>query len=254
MSVSLPIPQSLEPVPADLTEQQKAAALALGHILVLAGAGTGKTKTLTAGVAARIELYGMMPGQILCVTFTNKAASEMRSRISDVLGPHSIPSWLGTFHALCARQLRAEPEVAHLRPGFDIRDADDSLAMIRRLIGAIPKEDLPRPEEGVPGDAKQIKSMGDRISRMKEDLVTPEAAPAHVEALIARRLAARKFVDTTGWRFTARLYLTPYLSGGVAGAECGGFRRPADVADARLVARSGLSSPLVQPLHRRDGG
>ncbi|GAB31567.1 DNA helicase II UvrD/Rep [Acetobacter pasteurianus subsp. pasteurianus LMG 1262 = NBRC 106471] len=190
----------------DLTPAQRAAALALGRVLVLAGAGTGKTKTLTAGVAARIELYGMEPSRILCVTFTNKAAREMRERITRACGEGMAPSWLGTFHALCARQLRAEPDIAHLRPGFDIRDADDTLAIVRRLIRATPVEQLPRPEEGEPGDARQIAKMAERISRLKEDLVTPEMAGHHVEAMIARAHAQKRFMDDAGWRYVVELY------------------------------------------------
>ncbi|MCG4260889.1 MULTISPECIES: ATP-dependent helicase [Acetobacter] len=206
MSASLSIPPRLAPVLDDLTPAQRDAALALGRVLVLAGAGTGKTKTLTAGVATRIELYGMEPSRILCVTFTNKAAREMRERITRACGEGMAPSWLGTFHALCARQLRAEPDIAYLRAGFDIRDADDTLAIVRRLIKATPVEQLPRPEEGEPGDARQIAKMAERISRLKEDLVTPDIAGHHVEAMIARAHAQKRFVDDVGWRFVVGLY------------------------------------------------
>jgi len=146
----LEIPPQLAPILDVLTPEQRATATALGRVLALAGAGagTGKTKTLTAGVATRIALYGTVPSRILCVTSTNKAAAEMRHRIVRACGDGMAPSWLGTFHALCARQLRAEPDVAHLRPGFDIRDADDTLTMARRLIKAIPRDRLPVPMEG----------------------------------------------------------------------------------------------------------
>lgn len=206
MTGNLPVPRALAPVLDSLTPEQRRAAMALGYVLVLAGAGTGKTKTLTAGVATRVELHGMVPGQILCVTFTNKAAQEMRKRIGDVLGPYSVPTWLGTFHALAARQLRAEPEVAQLRSGFDIRDAEDSLAIVRRLIRTVPKEKLPVPQEGAPGDARQIKKMAERIARLKEDLITPVAAFAHVESLIGRRQSANLHVDHESWRFVVGLY------------------------------------------------
>ncbi|ARW18487.1 ATP-dependent helicase [Komagataeibacter europaeus] len=206
MTGNLPVPRALAPVLDSLTPEQRRAAMALGYVLVLAGAGTGKTKTLTAGVATRVGLHGMVPGQILCVTFTNKAAQEMRKRIGDVLGTYSVPTWLGTFHALAARQLRAEPEVAQLRSGFDIRDAEDSLAIVRRLIRTVPKEKLPVPQEGAPGDARQIKKMAERIARLKEDLITPVAAFAHVESLIGRRQSANLHVDHESWRFVVGLY------------------------------------------------
>jgi DNA helicase-2/ATP-dependent DNA helicase PcrA len=81
-------------------------------VLVLAGAGTGKTKKLTAAVVHRIAAGGVAPGRVLAVTFTNKAATEMSSRIRAALDSGPAPSWLGTFHGLAARQLRIEPEVA----------------------------------------------------------------------------------------------------------------------------------------------
>jgi DNA helicase-2/ATP-dependent DNA helicase PcrA len=111
-------------------DQANAAALA-GPVLVLAGAGTGKTKTLTAGVTHRIAVRGIPANRILAVTFTNKAAGEMRGLIQAALGDAAAPTWLGTFHGLGARQLRAEPEVAGLRPGFDIVDANDTRRMVK---------------------------------------------------------------------------------------------------------------------------
>jgi DNA helicase II / ATP-dependent DNA helicase PcrA len=101
-----------------LTVDQATAAALSGAVLVLAGAGTGKTKTLTAGVAHRIAARGIPASRILAATFTNKAAAEMLSRIRAGLGDGGAPSWIGTFHGLGARQLRIEPEVAGLRPGF----------------------------------------------------------------------------------------------------------------------------------------
>ena len=199
-------PQTLAPVLDPLTPVQREAAMALGRVLVLAGAGTGKTKTLTAGVACRIQMYGMRPSQILCVTFTNKAAQEMRERITSVLGEGQAPFWLGTFHGLGARQLRAEPEVAQLHSGFDIRDADDATALIRRLMKAMDPDTVPEPDTGKKCDVRQVKKMGERIGHMKENLVTPEAAPAWVRGLIERRRAARQMVDVEGWEFAVRLY------------------------------------------------
>lgn len=151
-------------------------------------------------------MYGMRPSQILCVTFTNKAAQEMRERITSVLGEGQAPFWLGTFHGLGARQLRAEPEVAQLHPGFDIRDADDATALIRRLMKAMDPDTVPEPDTGKKCDVRQVKKMGERIGHMKENLVTPEAAPAWVRGLIERRRAARQMVDVEGWEFAVRLY------------------------------------------------
>ena len=106
-------------------------------VLVLAGAGTGETRTLTGAVAHRITEAGITPGRLVAVTFTNKAAREMAERIRQSLGQGPLPSWIGTFHGLAARQLRIEPEVAGLRPGFDILDADDSRRMLKRTLKAL---------------------------------------------------------------------------------------------------------------------
>ena len=107
------------PVMADLTTVRARAAAQDGAVLVLAGAGTGKTKTLTAAVVHRIAAGGVAAGRVLAVTFTNKAATEMSSRIPTALDGGPAPSWIGTFQGLAARQLRIEPEIAGLRPGFD---------------------------------------------------------------------------------------------------------------------------------------
>ena len=122
---------------AGLTQEQSLAARTDGPVLVLAGAGTGKTRTLTAAVARRILASGIKPARILAVTFTNKAAAEMSSRIRSALDGIAPPHWVGTFHGLGARQLRAEPEVANLRPGFEILDGDDSRRLVRRTMKAM---------------------------------------------------------------------------------------------------------------------
>ncbi len=77
------------------------------------------------------------PAESLTVTFTNKAAGEMIGRIRAALGDEMSPSWIGTFHGLGARQLRIEPEVADLRPGFDILDADDTRRIVKRVMKAM---------------------------------------------------------------------------------------------------------------------
>ncbi len=91
---------SFDAIAATLTEAQVAAAAHPGSILVLAGAGTGKSSTLTAAVAHRVAVDGIRPHRVLAVTFTNKAASEMANRIRAALGPDAAPYWLGTFHGL----------------------------------------------------------------------------------------------------------------------------------------------------------
>ena len=129
-----PDPSVLDALNATLTDAQKKAASQAGPILVLAGAGSGKTLTLTAAVLRRIATDGFLPDRILAVTFTNKSAAEMTSRIRAVLGASAAPSWIGTYHGLGARQLRQQPEIAELRAGFDILDADDSKRFVKRTM------------------------------------------------------------------------------------------------------------------------
>jgi DNA helicase-2/ATP-dependent DNA helicase PcrA len=189
---------------AGLTVDQATAASLTGAVLVLAGAGTGKTKTLTAGVAHRIAARGIPASRILAVTFTNKAASEMLSRIRAGLGEGSAPGWVGTFHGLGARQLRVEPEVADLRPGFDIIDADDARRMIKRVMKGM---NLNGAEEDVSVGRDPLKAMCNRISGLKDALVIPSEAAAYVEAQIARAKGADLRVDPHHLRMAARVYV-----------------------------------------------
>ena len=187
---------------AGLTPAQAEAATLDGAVLVLAGAGTGKTRTLTAGVAWRIGARGIPADRILAVTFTNKAAREMTDRIRAMLAGQAVPSWVGTFHGLGARQLRIEPEVAALRPGFDILDADDSWRLVKRTLKAmnVSIED--------PGDGRDPrKRRCNRLSSMKDQLVTPGEAPAQGAAQIAAARATRGTVDPEGLRLAAQVYL-----------------------------------------------
>jgi len=187
----------------DATAEQQAAATRAGAVLVLAGAGTGKTRTLTLGVAHRIKARGILPSRILVVTFTNKAAGEMAGRIRDAMGGEGVPHWMGTFHGLGARQLRTEPEVAGLRQGFDILDADDSRRIVKRVLKGM---DLHGGGDVPSFGRDPLKAMCNRLSKLKDSLVTPEEAPAHVEALIAQQRAAGTLSDPDGWRTTARVY------------------------------------------------
>ena len=166
---------------AGLTPQQSAAATQMGAVLVLAGAGTGKTKTLTRAVVHRVEARGVPASRILAVTFTNKAAGEMAERIRTALGGEGAPHWIGTFHGLGARQLRIEPEIARLRPGFDILDADDSRRIVKRVMKAM---SLQGGNEIMPIGRDPVKTMCNRLSKFKDSLITPDEAPARVEASI----------------------------------------------------------------------
>jgi DNA helicase-2/ATP-dependent DNA helicase PcrA len=188
----------------DLTPQQHAAAVQPGPTLVIAGAGTGKTKTLTAAVAHRIANLKVEPARILAVTFTNKAAAEMNGRIKLALGETMAPKWAGTFHGLGARQLRIEPEVADLRSGFDILDADDSRRMVKRVMKAM---NLASGDEEIGGGRDPIKTVCNRISKWKDELVIPRDAPAAAEAAIVSSDHDGFPVDPNTLRSCARVYI-----------------------------------------------
>lgn len=188
----------------DLTPQQRAAAIQSGPTLVIAGAGTGKTKTLTAAVAHRIASLKIAPSRILAVTFTNKAAAEMTGRIKVALGQAMAPNWTGTFHGLGARQLRIEPEVAELRRGFDILDADDSRRMIKRVMKAM---NLHSAEDNAGGAKDPIKIVCNRISKWKDELIIPRDATAAAESAIAGADRDGFPVDASSLRTCAKVYI-----------------------------------------------
>jgi DNA helicase-2/ATP-dependent DNA helicase PcrA len=105
-----------------------------GPLLILAGAGTGKTRVLTTRMAHILHTQTVSPSQILAVTFTNKAAQEMKERLSHLLGRGADGLWLGTFHALSLRILRRHAELVNLQPSFSILDTDDQVRLIKQLI------------------------------------------------------------------------------------------------------------------------
>ena len=128
-----------------------------GPMLVLAGAGSGKTRVLTARIARLIDHHGVDPAQILAVTFTNKAAGEMRDRLASLLTEPPRGMWIGTFHAMGARLLRASPALAGRNARFTIYDEEDALAVVRRLMERhriSPRQWTPRAIRAVISDAK----------------------------------------------------------------------------------------------------
>ena len=133
-----------------LNPAQCAAVAALdGPVLVLAGAGTGKTRVLTTRLVHLLSTNKALPGQVLAVTFTNKAAAEVRGRISTMLG-RSVEGWfLGTFHALAARLLRPHAELVGLKPNFTILDDDDQTRLIKQLLEAENIDDKKSPPRAV---------------------------------------------------------------------------------------------------------
>jgi DNA helicase-2/ATP-dependent DNA helicase PcrA len=170
----------------DLNEPQREAVLhGDGPLLVLAGAGSGKTRVIVHRIAHLVRVRGVLPWHVLAVTFTNKAAGEMRERLAALLGPLASDLWVQTFHAFGARFLRREAAAAGLPPSFAIYDDDDQLRLVKRIMAEIGVDD------GEPLTARQALS---RIDRWKNAaLLPPEVAPDEydVEGALAREIYVR---------------------------------------------------------------
>jgi DNA helicase-2/ATP-dependent DNA helicase PcrA len=170
--------------PALNTAQREAVEHGAGPMLVLAGAGSGKTRVLTARVARLVREHGVDARHILAVTFTNKAAAEMKHRVAKLLDREPDGLWIGTFHSVCARLLRREAPLLGYTRAFTIYDEDDSEALLRRVI-----DDL-----GLPPKLYTARSVRHEISRAKNAMTTPEEVAAAAldpwHANIARIYAA----------------------------------------------------------------
>lgn len=148
-------------------QQKKAVAAPPGPILVLAGPGSGKTRVLTFRIAYLIAAMGVPAYHILAVTFTNKAAREMESRVETLLGGKADGLWLGTFHSICGRILRREADHLPVDHNYVIFDSDDQLSLIKRVI----KEKRIDDKDFRPGQVQA------KISQAKNDLIGPEDFP-----------------------------------------------------------------------------
>ena len=119
------------------TAQEQAVTSDSRHLLVLAGAGSGKTRVLVHRIAWKVQVEGASPYAILAVTFTNKAAREMRERIDQLIGMAPQAMWVGTFHGIAHRLLKAHYQEAKLPENFQILDSDDQLRMVKRVMRAL---------------------------------------------------------------------------------------------------------------------
>src|SRR5438034_9336884 len=118
-----------------LNEPQREAVLHPGGpLLILAGAGSGKTRVLTHRIAHLVASGAAQPGQILAITFTNKAAQEMRERVEQLVGRRARTMWVMTFHSACARMLRADGDKLGFTRGFTIYDESDSVRLVKRCL------------------------------------------------------------------------------------------------------------------------
>jgi DNA helicase-2/ATP-dependent DNA helicase PcrA len=161
----VPESSAISPDPAYIAglnpPQREAVLTTEGPVLVLAGAGTGKTAALTARLAHLIATRSAWPSQILAVTFTNKAAREMKERVSAISGGaiEGMP-WLGTFHSVAARMLRAHAELVGLQSNFTILDTDDQLRVLKQLIAAADLDEKRWPARQLAGLIDRWKNRG----------------------------------------------------------------------------------------------
>ncbi|MFL5943803.1 MAG: ATP-dependent helicase, partial [Gaiellaceae bacterium] len=190
---------------ADLNPAQREAVLHTeGPVLVIAGAGSGKTRVLTRRIAHLLGAVGVKPPEILAITFTNKAAGEMRDRVGDLVGPPARAAWVMTFHSACGRILRREAPRLGYRSTFTIYDQADQIRLVKRCL-----EELER-------DPKRFTPRGihSQISNAKNTLVGPDEytervasfydqTVAEVYDLYQKRLFASNAVD-----FDDMLFLT----------------------------------------------
>ncbi|WP_264578415.1 MULTISPECIES: ATP-dependent helicase [unclassified Sphingobium] len=162
----LPAPSPADPpyIQGLNAPQREAVLTTEGPVLVLAGAGTGKTAALTARLAHLVATRRAWPSEILCVTFTNKAAREMRERVGRMIGEavEGMP-WLGTFHSVCAKMLRRHAELVGLQSNFTILDTDDQLRLMKQIIVA----------EGIDEKRFTARALAGLIDKWKNKGLTP---------------------------------------------------------------------------------
>jgi DNA helicase-2/ATP-dependent DNA helicase PcrA len=189
----------------DLNPAQREAVLTTeGPVLVIAGAGSGKTRVLTRRIAHLLHAVGVKPPEILAITFTNKAAGEMRERLVDLVGPPARAAWVMTFHAACGRILRREAPRLGYRTNFTIYDSADQVRLVKQCL-----EELDR-------DPKRFTPRGihSQISNAKNQLIGPEEYSRRVASFYDQTVAdvydlyQRRMFGSNAVDFDDMLYLT----------------------------------------------
>ncbi|MEV7551073.1 DNA helicase PcrA [Amycolatopsis sp. NPDC089917] len=164
----------------DLNPAQREAVTHAGSpLLVVAGAGSGKTRVLTRRIAYLLAERDVHPGQIMAITFTNKAAAEMRERVSDLVGRRANAMWVSTFHSMCVRILRREAKTLEMSSSFSIYDSDDTkrlITLVARDLDIDPKKYAAR-------------TLAVHISNLKNELIDPDTAVADAGNDLERRVA-----------------------------------------------------------------
>ena len=190
---------------AGLNPAQREAVLHVdGPLLVVAGAGSGKTRVLTHRVAHLIRAHGVKPNEILAITFTNKAAGEMRERLERMLGRQARAAWILTFHAACGRMLRREAERLGYTSSFTIYDQADQVRVVRACLedlGVDPKRFTPR-------------GIHSQISNAKNQLIGPDEYMSRVASFYDKTVAEvyeryqRRLIGSNAVDFDDMLMLT----------------------------------------------
>ena len=200
---SHPLLQDLNP------NQQEAVTIAGVPVMVVAGAGSGKTRVLTHRIAYLIREMGAPPGSILAITFTNKAAREMRGRVGELLGATVNNMWVSTFHSACARILRREAHVFGYRSTFSIYDRSDSVRLIRQCLN----------ELGLDASRLSPRGLLNKISAAKNDLVDYETfldrTEGPVEIAEVYKLYQQRLLQMSAMDFDDLLMVTVELFGAV---------------------------------------
>ena len=182
--------ESLNPTQLDAVEHTE------GPLLILAGAGSGKTRVLTHRVAYLIDQGLAAPEEVLAITFTNKAAREMKDRVALLVGPDSKRMWVSTFHAFCARILRVHAEKLGYKREFTIYDGADQVRLVKRCIvelGKDPKRFNPRSFQAQISSAKNVLMAPDDFLRNTEGYIAENVA--EVYDLYQRRLYENNAMD-----------------------------------------------------------
>ncbi|WP_075302017.1 MULTISPECIES: UvrD-helicase domain-containing protein [unclassified Pseudonocardia] len=163
-----------------LNDRQREAVTHAGSpLLIVAGAGSGKTRVLTHRIGWLLAERGVHPGEIMSITFTNKAAAEMKERVDGLVGRRSGPMWVSTFHSMCVRILRREAKHLGVRSAFSVYDADDS----RRLVGIVGRDLELDPKKFAP------RALAAQISNLKNELLSPDDAAERAGTDHERRIA-----------------------------------------------------------------